>query len=92
MFSSRRKHLLVTLLSLEFIVLGVYLLFYINENVEIFFYSMVYLTFTACEGALGLTLILGISQSHGTDYFIGINLRIYVKISLWDICFNISFK
>jgi len=73
-------------------VLGVYLLFYINENVEMFFYSMVYLTFTACEGALGLTLILGISHSHGMDYFMGINLRIYVKISLWGIFFNISFK
>lgn len=57
------------LLSLEYIVLGVYLLF----NCRVTNYSVVlriaYLIFTACEGALGLTVLVTIRRTHGGDYF-----------------------
>ncbi len=74
-FSSKRKHLLATLLSLEFIVLGVFIYFFGVLSGRIYFYSLVYLTFTACEGALGLTILVRISRTHGGDYFRSFNLN-----------------
>nr|YP_009630389.1 NADH dehydrogenase subunit 4L [Neuroperla schedingi]QBP33904.1 NADH dehydrogenase subunit 4L [Neuroperla schedingi] len=70
-FSSKRKHLLLTLLSLEFIVLSLFLLLiiYLNcLNYELFF-SMVFLTFSVCEGALGLSILVSMIRTHGNDYF-----------------------
>nr|UJG45263.1 NADH dehydrogenase subunit 4L [Leuctra hippopus] len=70
-FSSKRKHLLLTLLSLEFIVLGLFLVLFIYLNAlnyELFF-SMVFLTFTVCEGALGLSILVSMIRTHGNDYF-----------------------
>nr|AVN67243.1 NADH dehydrogenase subunit 4L [Methana sp. AUS1] len=70
-FSSNRKHLLVTLLSLEFIVLILFLMFYLYMNFynyELFF-SMVFLTFSVCEGALGLSILVSMIRSYGNDYF-----------------------
>nr|AVN67262.1 NADH dehydrogenase subunit 4L [Platyzosteria sp. AUS3] len=70
-FSSNRKHLLVTLLSLEFIVLTLFLMLYnyLNEyNCELYF-SMVFLTFSVCEGALGLSILVSMIRSYGNDYF-----------------------
>nr|AVN68135.1 NADH dehydrogenase subunit 4L [Protagonista lugubris] len=70
-FSSNRKHLLVTLLSLEFIVLVLFLLLYMylsGFNYELFF-SMTFLTFSVCEGALGLSILVSMIRSYGNDYF-----------------------
>nr|YP_010463418.1 NADH dehydrogenase subunit 4L [Peltoperlopsis sagittata]UUK29394.1 NADH dehydrogenase subunit 4L [Peltoperlopsis sagittata] len=70
-FVSKRKHLLLTLLSLEFIVLSLFfvLFVYLNlMNCELFF-SMVFLTFSVCEGALGLSILVSMIRSHGNDYF-----------------------
>nr|YP_010621041.1 NADH dehydrogenase subunit 4L [Periplaneta svenhedini]WAX39424.1 NADH dehydrogenase subunit 4L [Periplaneta svenhedini] len=70
-FSSNRKHLLITLLSLEFIVLVLFLMLYIylnSFNYELFF-SMVFLTFSVCEGALGLSILVSMIRSYGNDYF-----------------------
>jgi len=68
-FSSKRKHLLITLLSLEFIVLGVFLLFYTPASYCLVYFSLIYVTVTACEGALGLTVLVSIRRTHGGDYF-----------------------
>nr|YP_004935214.1 NADH dehydrogenase subunit 4L [Ptychoptera sp. ATB-2011]AET13026.1 NADH dehydrogenase subunit 4L [Ptychoptera sp. ATB-2011] len=70
-FVSNRKHLLVTLLSLEMIVLGLFslLFLYLNSfNFELFF-SMIFLTFSVCEGALGLSILISMIRTHGNDYF-----------------------
>nr|AVN68062.1 NADH dehydrogenase subunit 4L [Polyzosteria viridissima] len=70
-FSSNRKHLLVTLLSLEFIVLVLFLMLYhylSGYNYELYF-SMVFLTFSVCEGALGLSILVSMIRSYGNDYF-----------------------
>nr|AVN67578.1 NADH dehydrogenase subunit 4L [Schultesia lampyridiformis] len=70
-FSSNRKHLLATLLSLEFIVLILYLILYyylLTFNYELFF-SMVFLTFSVCEGALGLSILVSMIRGYGTDFF-----------------------
>nr|YP_009544260.1 NADH dehydrogenase subunit 4L [Simulium maculatum]AYO45668.1 NADH dehydrogenase subunit 4L [Simulium maculatum] len=70
-YISNRAHLLATLLSLEFIVLALFLcLFEVLNflNYENFF-SMMFLTFSVCEGALGLSVLVSMIRTHGTDYF-----------------------
>nr|QWZ46358.1 NADH dehydrogenase subunit 4L [Pelecyphorus contortus] len=75
-FSMKRKHLLLMLLSLEFIVLSIYMMVYIylsffnNE----YFFSMIFLTFSVCEGVLGLSILVSLIRSHGNDYFQSFNL------------------
>nr|YP_003734737.1 NADH dehydrogenase subunit 4L [Eupolyphaga sinensis]ACO07086.1 NADH dehydrogenase subunit 4L [Eupolyphaga sinensis] len=70
-FSSNRKHLLITLLSLEFLVLILFfsLYIYLNTiNYELYF-SVVFLTFSVCEGALGLSILVSMIRGYGNDYF-----------------------
>lgn len=70
-FVSRRKHLLSSLLSLEFIVLSLFFLLFIFLNLlnfEIYF-SIIFLTFRVCEGALGVSILVSIIRTHGNDYF-----------------------
>nr|YP_009295398.1 NADH dehydrogenase subunit 4L [Reticulitermes flaviceps]YP_010352215.1 NADH dehydrogenase subunit 4L [Reticulitermes affinis]YP_010352267.1 NADH dehydrogenase subunit 4L [Reticulitermes parvus]AMX23102.1 NADH dehydrogenase subunit 4L [Reticulitermes sp. A TB-2016]QFP98689.1 NADH dehydrogenase subunit 4L [Reticulitermes periflaviceps]AOI20230.1 NADH dehydrogenase subunit 4L [Reticulitermes flaviceps]UOL50309.1 NADH dehydrogenase subunit 4L [Reticulitermes affinis]UOL50361.1 NADH dehydrogen len=70
-FSSSRKHLLVTLLSLEFIVLVLYLSVYFylcGLNYSLFF-VVYFLVFSVCEGSLGLSILVSMIRSHGNDYF-----------------------
>nr|YP_010464336.1 NADH dehydrogenase subunit 4L [Opatrum subaratum]UUL71713.1 NADH dehydrogenase subunit 4L [Opatrum subaratum] len=71
MFSMKRKHLLLMLLSLEFIVLSVYFLmfFYLSQAGNEYFFSMVFLTFSVCEGVLGLSILVSLIRTHGNDYF-----------------------
>lgn len=70
-FVSGRKHLLSTLLSLEFIVLCLFfiiLLFLNFLNYELYF-TILFLTFSVCEGALGVSILVSIIRTHGNDYF-----------------------
>nr|YP_010838224.1 NADH dehydrogenase subunit 4L [Sternocampsus coriaceus]WGF20851.1 NADH dehydrogenase subunit 4L [Sternocampsus coriaceus] len=70
-FCFKCKHLLLMLLSLEFIVLSLYfgififLSFYLFE----FYFSMIFLTMSVCEGALGLSILVSMIRSYGNDYF-----------------------
>lgn len=70
-FVSNRKHLLSTLLSLEFIVLGLFLFLFIYLNILNYegYFSIIFLTFRVCEGALGLSILVSIIRTHGNDYF-----------------------
>nr|YP_010046015.1 NADH dehydrogenase subunit 4L [Nasimyia megacephala]QPG86061.1 NADH dehydrogenase subunit 4L [Nasimyia megacephala] len=75
-FVSNRKHLLSMLLSLEFIVLSLFLMVFIYldyMNNEMYF-SMMFLTFSVCEGVLGLSVLVSIIRSHGNDYFVSFNV------------------
>nr|YP_010173060.1 NADH dehydrogenase subunit 4L [Bironella derooki]QSH90938.1 NADH dehydrogenase subunit 4L [Bironella derooki] len=70
-FVSNRKHLLSTLLSLEYMVLSlfIFLFFYLSfMNYELYF-SMFFLTFCVCEGVLGLSILVSMIRTHGNDYF-----------------------
>nr|YP_009730002.1 NADH dehydrogenase subunit 4L [Argopistes tsekooni]QHX99907.1 NADH dehydrogenase subunit 4L [Argopistes tsekooni] len=69
-FILNRKHLLLMLLSLEFIVIIMYLglfNFLINMNFE-FFFSMIFLTMSVCEGVLGLSILILLVRLYGNDY------------------------
>nr|BDL61477.1 NADH dehydrogenase subunit 4l [Tmethypocoelis choreutes] len=70
-FISYHKHLLNSLLSLEFMMLGIFWLLSLQISgvgSEIYF-GLFFLTLVVCEGALGLSLLVLIVRSHGNDYF-----------------------
>nr|YP_010865886.1 NADH dehydrogenase subunit 4L [Panorpa dispergens]WGT92095.1 NADH dehydrogenase subunit 4L [Panorpa dispergens] len=70
-FSSKRKHLLVTLLSLEFIVLSLFFIMFMFLNLYNYetYFSMMFLVFSVCEGALGLSILVSMIRTHGNDFF-----------------------
>lgn len=75
-FISYNKHLLNSLLRLEFIMLGVFWLLRLQLSIvgrEIYI-SLFFLTLAVCEGALGLSLLVLIVRRHGNDYFKRFNL------------------
>lgn len=70
-FVSGRKHLLNTLLSLEFIMVNLFWFIVIlvrNVGGDLYF-RLFFLTLAACEGALGLALLVSIVRTHGNDNF-----------------------
>nr|UPX88430.1 NADH dehydrogenase subunit 4L [Exorista larvarum] len=75
-FVSNRKHLLSMLLSLEYIVLSLFLLLFIYLNMIDYenFFSMMFLVFSVCEGALGLSVLVSMIRTHGNDYFQSFNI------------------
>uniref|UniRef100_UPI0030FE2CC5 NADH dehydrogenase subunit 4L n=1 Tax=Prodasineura autumnalis TaxID=193254 RepID=UPI0030FE2CC5 len=70
-FVSKRKHLLSTLLSLEFLVLSVYfyMFFVLFFTLYDAYFLMYFLTISVCEGTLGLSILVCMIRSHGGDYF-----------------------
>nr|QGU83702.1 NADH dehydrogenase subunit 4L [Eysarcoris aeneus] len=75
-FCSTRKHLLLSLLNLEYMVLCVFLiltLFMMNYGYELYF-SMIFLVFTVCEGALGLSILVKMVRSQGNDYLSSLSI------------------
>jgi NADH:ubiquinone oxidoreductase subunit K len=57
--------------------LGVYLfILYVLDGGDLF-YSLIYITFAACEGALGLSILVIIRRTHGGDYFKSFNLLLH---------------
>nr|YP_011017107.1 NADH dehydrogenase subunit 4L [Teliphasa nubilosa]WQB62465.1 NADH dehydrogenase subunit 4L [Teliphasa nubilosa] len=75
-FVSKHKHLLIVLLSLEFIVLSIFffLVMYLTYLENSMYMLMVFLVFSVCEGALGLSILVSMIRSHGNDYFQSFNL------------------
>nr|WHL46535.1 NADH dehydrogenase subunit 4L [Phalera grotei] len=70
-FVSKRKHLLIVLLSLEFLVLSIFffmLIFLMLIEYDMYM-LMVFLVFSVCEGALGLSILVSMIRTHGNDYF-----------------------
>nr|YP_009057604.1 NADH dehydrogenase subunit 4L [Nemertopsis tetraclitophila]AGZ63902.1 NADH dehydrogenase subunit 4L [Nemertopsis tetraclitophila] len=69
-FVVQRYHFMMSLLCLEFMVLGLFLM-----TISIFFFNkesyMVFLllSFAACEASLGLGLLVSMVRSHGSDFF-----------------------
>nr|YP_010305216.1 NADH dehydrogenase subunit 4L [Philonthus spinipes]ULT46833.1 NADH dehydrogenase subunit 4L [Philonthus spinipes] len=70
-FCLKRKHFLLMLLSLEFIILSLYfmLITYLSLFSFEYYFSMIFLSMSVCEGALGLSLLVSMIRTHGNDYF-----------------------
>nr|QNJ33259.1 NADH dehydrogenase subunit 4L [Elaptus prionoides] len=77
-FSSKRKHLLLMLLSMEFVVLSLYynIFIYLGVGGCNYFFSMIFLTMSVCEGALGLSVLVSMIRTYGNDYVLSFS-------SLW---------
>nr|YP_009106925.1 NADH dehydrogenase subunit 4L [Hamadryas epinome]AIT96662.1 NADH dehydrogenase subunit 4L [Hamadryas epinome] len=75
-FVSKHKHLLIVLLSLEFIVLSIFffMMIYLMMIMYNMYMLMVFLVFSVCEGALGLSILVSMIRTHGNDYFQSFNL------------------
>nr|UUC05250.1 NADH dehydrogenase subunit 4L [Microrhagus sp. ZM-2022] len=71
MFTLKCNYLLMMLLSLEFMVLSLYFLlciyFYLIESD--YYFSMIFLSLSVCEGSLGISILISLIFSFGTDYF-----------------------
>nr|YP_010535294.1 NADH dehydrogenase subunit 4L [Megacopta horvathi]UYA97781.1 NADH dehydrogenase subunit 4L [Megacopta horvathi]UYA97794.1 NADH dehydrogenase subunit 4L [Megacopta horvathi] len=75
-FCLSHKHILLALLSLEFMVLSVYLVLYMYLSMtgyELYF-SMIFLIFSVCEGALGLSILVNFVRTSGNDYLTSISV------------------
>nr|QZZ18356.1 NADH dehydrogenase subunit 4L [Sobrala sp. SL-2021a] len=65
-----RKHILLCLISLEFLVLSllimimIYCLFFTNSM----YLYMLMMTFYVCEGVLGLSILVYMIRCYGNDY------------------------
>lgn len=70
-FVFKCKHLLNTLLSLEYIILRIF--WFIRLHLSVLgherYFLLFFLTLAACEGALGLALLVSVVRTHGNDCF-----------------------
>nr|UBA17464.1 NADH dehydrogenase subunit 4L [Phryganistria guangxiensis] len=75
-FSFNYNHFLVTLLSLEYIVLSLFWFIYMYMFISMFdlYFMMMLLTFWVCEAVLGLSLLVNLIRGYGNDYFSSFNL------------------
>nr|AWN56321.1 NADH dehydrogenase subunit 4L [Nephaspis sp. DPP-2018] len=75
-FSINRKHLLLMLMSMEFIILILYFMFFYIFYMFMYeyYFSMFFLTFSVCESVLGLSLLIKMIRSHGNDDFNSFNI------------------
>nr|ADD83038.1 NADH dehydrogenase subunit 4L [Habrophlebiodes zijinensis] len=75
-FVNKHKHLLSTLLSLEFMGLMLFLMMsYLLMNLILeMYYLMIFLSMAVCEGALGSGIVVSMIRSHGSDYFLSYSI------------------
>jgi NADH-ubiquinone oxidoreductase chain 4L len=71
LFPSSRKHRLIILLRLEFVVLVLYfsIYFYLCSFNYSLFVVVYFLVFYVSEGSLDLSILVSIIRSHENDYF-----------------------
>nr|YP_010424636.1 NADH dehydrogenase subunit 4L [Cyrtorhinus lividipennis]USH90825.1 NADH dehydrogenase subunit 4L [Cyrtorhinus lividipennis] len=68
-FCSMRSHLLLSLLSLEYLVLCIYMMMimYMYMYKGDMYLILIFLTFSVCEGVLGLSILVNFIRCHGND-------------------------
>nr|YP_011014832.1 NADH dehydrogenase subunit 4L [Gergithus frontilongus]WQB38513.1 NADH dehydrogenase subunit 4L [Gergithus frontilongus] len=71
-----RKHFLLSLLMLEFLVLSLFtfVFFFLGFIIYDYYFNFVFLVLGVCEGVLGLSLIVYISRKDSMDYLSVTNL------------------
>lgn len=69
-FIIQRFHYIISLLCLEFMVIGLFLSSLgVYCSCEEGFVVFILLSFAACEAAVGLGLLIRLIRSHGSDFF-----------------------
>nr|YP_010531108.1 NADH dehydrogenase subunit 4L [Omoglymmius wukong]UXW93695.1 NADH dehydrogenase subunit 4L [Omoglymmius wukong] len=75
-FSLKSKHLMMMLMSLEFIILSLFIILFIIlflYNQE-YYFCMYFLTFCVCESVLGLSVLVALIRTHSNDYYNILNM------------------
>nr|AWN56101.1 NADH dehydrogenase subunit 4L [Anthonomus grandis] len=77
-FVLKNSHFLLMLLSLEFVVLSLYVFMFMNFSYYDFeyFLAMFFLSLSVCESALGLSLLVLMARAFGND-------KILLMDNLW---------
>lgn len=72
-----RKHIIISLLRLELIVLRLFCIFSLFLSVELndIYLLIILLTFRVCEGVIGLSRLISLIRSHGNDQLLSISLN-----------------
>nr|WRQ20283.1 NADH dehydrogenase subunit 4L [Lucanus maculifemoratus maculifemoratus] len=75
-FCMNRKHMLLMLLSLEFIVISLFfgLFMFLGLYNWEYYFVLIFLTVSVCEGVLGLGLLVMLMRGYGNDYIQTFNL------------------
>lgn len=75
-FVKNKKHLLLILLSLEYIVLRLFIILFLYFRIiyNIYYLLIVFLVITVCEGVLGLSILVSIVRIYGNDNFQSFNI------------------
>nr|WRY72418.1 NADH dehydrogenase subunit 4L [Eurhadina rubra] len=71
-----RKHILLCLISLEFVVLSLLMLimlFCMMSSYSFYLY-LIMMTFYVCEGVLGLSILVYMIRCHGNDFLMSMFL------------------
>lgn len=70
-FRLKRKHILLMLLSLEYVIVALFIILFIYLRIiGDYYFSLVYLTIRVCESALGLSVLVIIIRNCGNDFVI----------------------
>ncbi|YP_009047711.1 NADH dehydrogenase subunit 4L (mitochondrion) [Amphibalanus amphitrite] len=75
-YISKRKHLMNMLISLEYLVLSIFMLLMLVTflmGLETYV-SLIFLVASVCEGSLGVGMMVGMVRSHGSDYISSFNV------------------
>jgi len=88
-FSSSRKHLLITVLRLEFVVLVLYfsVYFYLCRFNYSLFFLVYFLVFSVCEGSLGLSILVSMFVVMEMIIFnltVVFNVKVFIFSYLFD--------
>jgi NADH:ubiquinone oxidoreductase subunit K len=69
-FSKIRSHIVSTLISLEFASLSTYLYLFmlLRQSSAELYLALAYLALAACEGALGLSVLVAVINFKGNDF------------------------
>nr|WON66000.1 NADH dehydrogenase subunit 4L [Carpelimus sp. 1 HFZ-2023b] len=69
------KHFLLMLLSLEFIMMGLFfgLFMYLSLLNNEFYFLMIFMIMVVSEGVLGLSILVSMARMFGNDYFLSFN-------------------
>nr|AXS65457.1 NADH dehydrogenase subunit 4L [Cucujoidea sp. 30 KM-2017] len=68
-FCIKRSNLLLMLLSLEFIMLALYFMVFLYLKIMLYsyFFNMLFISFSVCEGSLGLSILVSMIRLFGND-------------------------
>nr|YP_010478238.1 NADH dehydrogenase subunit 4L [Nesophrosyne sp. 281 GMB-2012]UVI59682.1 NADH dehydrogenase subunit 4L [Nesophrosyne sp. 281 GMB-2012] len=70
-----RKHIFLCLLSLEYVVLSLLMMYsYYYIYTSSFYMLIIMMVFFVCEGVLGLSVLVSLIRCHGNDFIMTLSM------------------